>query len=254
MQMNNRILAVFTLAAIMACLPSAPVQADDVVSDAGWKHSLTVYLLAPTIEGTVGVGSIDGDMEIDPGTVFDTLDGAFLGGWAAEKGQWGTLLDIVYMDLSEDFRLVNERIPGRIGNKQLLANMNVLYRLTDSLQLMAGLLYVDVSMELSLDGLLMPRRAKAGDSWVDPAVGLRFATPINERWNFAAFGQVGGFGVGADLVWQLTGSFSYQMSERSYLVAGYRYMDFDYESGQGADRFKFDLAQHGPALGFRFEF
>jgi len=85
-------------------------------------------------------------------------------------------------------------------------------------------------------------------------VGLRFATPISERWGFAGFGQLGGFGFNADLVWQLTGSFSYRMTERSSLLLGYRYMDFGYESGKDADRFKFDVSEHGPALGFRFEF
>jgi len=35
---------------------------------------------------------------------------------------------------------------------------------------------------------------------------------------------------------------------------GGRYLDFDYEDGQEADRFKFDMKQYGPAVGFRFDF
>lgn len=218
-----------------------------------WDNSMVLYLLAPTIDGTVGVGPVDPDIEIDPSTVLDTLDGGFLGAWVVENGQWGFFLDIVYMDLSADFKLAGERIPGELGNKQLIVGLNGLYSLTDKLQLMAGALYTDVSMKLSLDGPVQPRRLNSGDSWADPTIGLRFATPISERWSFGGFGQIGG-GVNADLVWQLTGSFSFQMSPRSSLVLGYRYMDFDYESGKGSDRFKFDVVQHGPALGFRFDF
>jgi len=254
MKIDNKRSFLLLLVVLLTWTPSAWAQADGADASSGWEHSLIVYLLAPTIEGTVGVGPIEGDMDIDPGTVFDTLDGAFLAGWVAEKGDWGTLLDIVYMDLSEDFLLINDRIPGEIGNKQLVVNMNGLYRLTDSLQLLAGVMYTDISMKLSLDGPIQPRRAKASDNWVDPMVGLRFASPISERWSFAGFGQVGGFGVNSDLVWQLTGSFSFSMTQRSNLVVGYRYMDFDYESGNGNDRFKFNVAEHGPALGFRFDF
>jgi hypothetical protein len=241
-------------AALLACSTNVWAQPDEADPSSEWKHSVIVYLLAPNIDGTVGVGPIDGDIDIDPKTVLDTIDAGFLGGWAAEKGKWGMLLDVVYMDLSEDFKLVNDQVPGELGNKQLVAGLTALYRLSDSLQFMAGIMYTDVSMKLSLDGPVSPRKVKAGDSWADPVVGLRFATPISERWSFAGFGQIGGFGINSDLVWQLTGSFSYRMSQRSHFLAGYRYMDFDYESGSGADRFKFDVAQHGPALGFRFDF
>lgn len=222
-------------------------------TSSGWSNSLVLYLLAPTIDGTVGVGPIDTDIEVDPSTVLDTFDGGFLGAWVVENGQWGLFLDLVYMDLSADFKLADDRIPGELGNKQLIVGLNGLYSLTDKLQLMAGVMYTDVSMKLSLDGPVQPRRLNLGDSWADPAIGMRFATPITERWSFGGFGQIGG-GVNADLVWQLTGSFSFQMTPRSSLMLGYRYMDFDYESGKGADRFKFDVAQHGPALGFRFDF
>jgi hypothetical protein len=44
------------------------------------------------------------------------------------------------------------------------------------------------------------------------------------------------------------------MTQRSQIYAGYRYIYFDYEDGAGRDRFKFDMAQHGPLIGFRFEF
>jgi len=147
---------------LLTCSISAWAQTDKAESPSAWKHSLVLYLLAPTIDGTVGVGAIDSDLKIDPKTVFDTLDGAFLGGWAAEKGDWGVLVDMVYMNLNQDFKLVNDRVPGEIGNKQLVANVSGLYRLSDSLQAMAGVMYTDISMKLTLDGPIQPRSAKSG--------------------------------------------------------------------------------------------
>ena len=59
-------------------------------------------------------------------------------------------------------------------------------------------------------------------------------------------------GVGSDLTYVLTASFAWQFGDRSSLTLGYRYLYFDYEKGYGANRFKFDMKQHGPAVGYRF--
>ena len=52
----------------------------------------------------------------------------------------------------------------------------------------------------------------------------------------------------------LSGSLSYRFNHWSSLSLGYRYLDFDYDDGNGSDRFKFDLKEHGPSIGFRFDF
>ena len=222
-------------------------------SESGWKSSFVIYLLAPTIEGKVGIGPIDGDIDIDPSTVFDTLDGAFLATYAVEKGRWGALFDLIYMDLKED--VTGNRIPltGEIGLTQMVFGANAAYRLNDNLQVLFGGRYVDLSTNLKLN-LPNPAKFKVDESWIDPIIGLRFAGPISERWSYGVLGDIGGFGVGSEFTWQLTGTLSFRMTEHSLFTFGYRYLDFDYEDGKGRDSFKFDVAQHGPALGFRFEF
>jgi hypothetical protein len=67
-------------------------------------------------------------------------------------------------------------------------------------------------------------------------------------------GDVGGFGVGSELTWNLVGNFLYQVSRTVYLSVGYRALDMDYEQGSGASRFKFDMLLHGPVLGAVFRF
>ena len=251
----RKMVSIFVImAALIAWSTVSWAQTADQDPSSEWKHSLVLYLLAPTIDGKVGVGPIDADVVLDPNTVFKSLDTGFLGVWSVEKGDWGLLVDIFYMDLSEAFSLPGGLVPGEIGFTQLITGLYGQYRLTNSLQLMAGVMYTDVSLKLPPGGPPQLRYLKAGDNWADPMVGLRYATPISDRWSFDGFGQVGGFGVNADLVWQLAGSFNYRMTKRSYFTAGYRYIDFDYESGKGFDRFKFDVVEHGPVLGFRFNF
>lgn len=247
---SKRLVAALSLALLW---PSVSAQAQE--ADSGWDHLLVIYLLGPTLDGTVGLGPIDSEIDIDPSTVFDNLDMGFLGGWVSEKDKWGYMVDIVYMDLSADFKLAGDRVDGKLTNQQFIGNAAALYRLADNWQLLGGVNYNDLTMKLRLDSPLPPepRRAKQSESWADPIIGLRYVTPISERWNFTGLGFVGG-GVDADLTWSLNGHFDFEMTERTSLMLGYRYISFDYESGQGRDRFKFDMVEHGFAAGFMFRF
>src|SRR5210317_1578233 len=137
--------AICCLLLLVSCVfAAAPALAQDSSGDPDWSHSLVLYLLAPTIEGTQGIGQLESDLKIDPSTVLDTIQAGCLGGWAAETDGWGFMLDVVYMDLEENFKLLEDRVPGEIGNTQLVVVANGLYDLSDSLQVMGGLLYNDV--------------------------------------------------------------------------------------------------------------
>ena len=159
--------------------PEAAAQEPDTDSSS-WRHTLVVYLLAPTIDGTVGIGPVEGDVELDPSDIFSAFDAGFLGVYAAEKDSWGVMVDAVYMDLSEDIAGPAGMVTGELGLKQTILGVLGTYRVSDTWQVLLGANYVDLSNTLTLSGPLQPRRAKVGESWVDPAVGLRYATPFGD--------------------------------------------------------------------------
>lgn len=225
-------------------------------SESSWSNQGLIYLLGPTLDGTSGIGPIDTDVDMSASDVFETLDGAFLGMYRGEGERWGVMIDVVYMDLKADGSGDGGAFSGEVEVEQTTAIASATYRLSPTTQLMAGALYNDVSAGISLKGPRdRVREQSAGDDWVDPIVGVLFETPIGGgNWSFTGAAQLGGFGVGADLVTILTGSFSYRFNDWSSLDIGYRYLDFDYEDGGGLDRFKFDMKEHGPAVGWRFDF
>ena len=225
-------------------------------SESSWSNQGLIYLLGPTLDGTSGIGPIDTDVDMSASDVFETLDGAFLGMYRGEGERWGVMIDVVYMDLKADGSGDGGAFSGEVEVEQTTAIASATYRLSPTTQLMAGALYNDVSAGISLKGPRdRVREQSAGDDWVDPIVGVLFETPIGGgNWSFTGAAQLGGFGVGADLVTILTGSFSYRFNDWSSLDIGYRYLDFDYEDGDGLDRFKFDMKEHGPAVGWRFDF
>ena len=251
--MSNRNV-IFFLA--LAAVAVAPVVSAQTATDTApqWKNTVELYLMGPSLDGTVGLGPVDGDVTVDAGTVFDALDGAFLGTYIGEADRWGVLVDLAYMDLKADGTGPLGVVNYEVNVKQTIFGLVGLYRLTDTLQFTFGGRYVDVTNRLTSTGPNQGRGAKASESWFDPTIGLRYVTPLGEKWVFSGAADIGGAGVGSDLTWYWSANIAYRMTQRSQIYAGYRYIDFDYEDGAGRDRFKFDMAQHGPLLGFRFEF
>ena len=241
---------------LVASLAAAPTvfSQSSAGTSAPWKNTVEIYLLAPTLDGSVGLGPIDGDVDVDAGSVFDALDGAFLGTYIGEAERWGVLVDLAYMDLKEDGKGPQGVVDYEVNVKQTILGLVGLYRLTDTLQFTFGGRYVVVTNRLTLTGPNQGRGAKVSEGWFDPTVGLRYVTPLAEKWVFSGAADIGGAGVGSDLTWYWSANIAYRMTQRSQIYAGYRYIYFDYEDGEGRDRFKFDMAQHGPLAGFRFEF
>jgi opacity protein-like surface antigen len=250
--MNAKLLVIVLVFALASPLTS--LADSDGGSSSEWKRSAVVYLLAPTISGTTGLGRVDADVEVDPKSVFKSLDMAFLGIYLAEKDRWGIYTDIIYMDLSADLETDRGLVSGELGNKQFNLAMAATYRLSDQWQLLAGAMYTYLELKLEVTRPTQSTRRRTSESWVDPMVGARFATELSDKWSVGAMGSIGGFGIGSDLMWTLNASLSYRFSDQWQMMLGYRYIDFDYEEGAGPGRFRFDIAEHGPALGLRYDF
>ena len=250
--MNASKLNILVLLLLAAVQPNA--QAQSSTDAPPWLNTVELYLMGPSLDGTVGLGSVDGDVDVDAGSVFDALDGAFLGTYIGEAERWGVLVDLAYMDLKEDGRGPQGVVDYEVNVKQTILGLVALYRLTDTLQFTFGGRYVDVTNRLTLAGPNRELAARVSESWFDPTIGLRYVAPLGEKWVFNGAADIGGAGVGSDLTWYWSANIAYRMTPRTQFYAGYRYIYFDYEDGEGRDRFKFDMAQHGPLAGFRFEF
>ena len=60
--------------------------------------------------------------------------------------------------------------------------------------------------------------------------------------------------LGSDFAWQVFPTVGLDVSKRASIEFGYRWLDLNYESGEGLSFFKYDVLTQGPALGFVFKF
>ena len=91
-------------------------------------------------------------------------------------------------------------------------------------------------------------QATQDQTWVDPVVGMSGGIKFGGPWFINAEGDFGGWGVGADLDWQLFGALGRTFARRFSLAVAYRYLSVDYKH----QTFLFDTAMQGPQLGFGF--
>lgn len=92
---------------------------------------------------------------------------------------------------------------------------------------------------------------ESGDEeWFDPFIGLRSQWNFHEKWFLAAKGDIGGFGIGADLAWSLQATVGYQFTHHVSAELGYRHLFTDYSDGG----FTWDLAQAGLYTGVNIRF
>jgi hypothetical protein len=82
------------------------------------------------------------------------------------------------------------------------------------------------------------------DFWFDPYVGLRARYNFNKTYYTAVRGEIGGFGVGADLMWEVETVVGINLTRSIFTEIGYRALGANFEE----NNFKFDVVTHGPQI------
>jgi opacity protein-like surface antigen len=85
---------------------------------------------------------------------------------------------------------------------------------------------------------------------VGPAIGARVLMPLSVAWPLIGYTDIGGFGVGSDLTYQLLAGVNWEFTEGVMAKAGcrYHYQDFD------DDGFAWDMVSDGAYAGIGFQF
>jgi len=220
--------------------------------EARWQVNAAVYLFAPSLEGTVGVGGLPTvDIDAKFSDLLDHLDFAFMAVAEVRRDRIGIFGDLLYTKLSLDGTGPGGLLNASLTNQLIIGTLMGEYRVAEwgqsSVDLMAGARVWGVTNDLSISGL---GSASDDQYWVDPMIGVKSRLQGASRWYLTGWAMIGGFGVSSDIDWDLFGGIGYEVSDRISLVGGYRGVGVDYSSGG----FVFDVIEHGPILGGVFRF
>jgi len=232
-------------------IPEASAQSEDE-----WTHNIAPYLWAAGLSGQVGIGGTVMDVDMDFDEILDNLDfGGFLT-LNGQKGRWGYYVDIAYLKLGLEEKLNTgpiSKIEGGLEELSLEAVISYETYKTDqtSVNLYGGLTYTYLDIEMDVTNTL---GGKASDGttedWVDPIIGVKIRHDLNDKWFLNLVGEIGGFGVSSDLLWQAMAGVGYNINDCWSLVGGYRHLSIDYEDGD----FLYDTDMGGIMIGGVYTF
>jgi hypothetical protein len=94
------------------------------------------------------------------------------------------------------------------------------------------------------------RSFSRGDDWWDPYIGVRARYNFTPAFYAIGRADIGGFGVGSDLMWQAEAALGIQLSSSIHAEIGYRALSFDYDH----DGLTYDTITHGAQVTAGIEF
>jgi hypothetical protein len=260
-QTRTLIFAVFASIGVIATGPHV-ASAQDASAPGGYQFFVTPYLWLASVHATTmtplarvpevnsNVSSID---------LLSHLEWApFMGSFEARYGNLGFLADAIHLPVST--RITTHDILFRGGNAALKADTGTgiaLYRFfQDPVQFADGGLGFRAwgfSANLTLNpGLLQGGAVNRSGGWADPLIGGRYHRELGNGFGLTAYGDVGGFGVGAHTDWQVLGTIDYTLSPSRDLHLGYRSLNFNITGSEG--NFGFDVHMRGPVFAGTFRF
>jgi len=239
-----------------------PACAQDSTGPYGMQFFVTPYLWLAGINATIKTPlarAPEVNSSVGPFQLLGHLDGApFMGAFEVRQGPLGFLGDVLHLPVSTSITTRNVFFQG--GNAALKANMGtglVLYRLVDQPTQFAdaglGFRAWSFSADLSLNpGLLAGQSVNRSAGWGDPLIGGRYHYDFGNGFGATAYGDVGGFGVGAHVDWQLIGTIDYTLNSWINLHLGYRSLNFNYDASNS--NLGFNIHMKGPIFAGTFRF
>ena len=243
--------ATIAQAGTLVSAPAAPVETSN-----GWWFRAAPYGWLTAVEGDVSVGPLTTPVDVSMQDTLDSLDMTFMGLFEVGRDRWSLGVDVIYGKLSQDIDGGGHLFDSfRFEQKQWFITPALRYRVIDTsdyhMSVFAGARVT--ALEVDLTG----RFARGGQvthgadgSWVDPVVGIAGQADIGDRWFFRYSGDIGGFGVSSELIWNAFAGFGFNLTDSASVVLGYRGLGLDYTDGP----LSLDIISHGPVLGAEFSF
>jgi hypothetical protein len=238
----------------------APARAGEADPD-GWQVTVIPYVWAAGLYGDVTVRGVTASPDASFLDVLESSDSlvGLQGHVAVTRGRFTGFADALYLKLRVNDAGVTEL---DVTTRMWFVEFGLEYRLLDTTRMGRGVT-LDAyaggrysSLDLDLDTRGAPSFNQSKD-WIDPIVGGQATFEVTPRFFIVVRGDVGGFGAGSDFAWSALGLLGYGWQGLGLdwaVLAGYKALGQDYESGSGRQRFRWDTTMHGPIVGLRVRF
>lgn len=232
-------------AALVLLIVAAPAMAQE---DWETKYSLGVFAIGAGMEGYLQAPYAPNGQRVYFSDLTSDLNTG--GGVSFEMKQtnWWIMSDLVLFSFDDTVDGV------KVDGDQLLFELCSTVKLSSTFSLVAGARYFKLTSDLSFPGSPTPYEREIDQDWADPIVGGMFVFPMSKSWGLLMRADVGGFGIGSDLVWHALVRFDGKIGKAATFSIGYRYWDYDFEENDAPQTIGYDMTIAGPTVGIAFRF
>jgi hypothetical protein len=239
-----------------------PVRAQEATGPGGMQFFVTPYLWLSGVNATIKTPlprqpEINADVSaID---LLSHLGGVpLMGALEIRQGPIGLLGDVLHVPISANITTRNVNFSG--GTAKMTTNTGtalLLYRVLDApaqfADLGGGMRAWGFPVSLTLNGAAQPTTSVSRSAgWGDPLLAGRYHYDFGNGFGLTGYGDVGGFGVGAHVDWQLIGTIDYALNSWIDLRLGYRSLNFNYQASDS--NLGFNVHMRGPIFAGTFRF
>jgi hypothetical protein len=228
--------------------------------DGEWHFTFAPYMWMSGIKGDLSVANLPSvPVDASFSDIWDSFDFGLEGHFEARKDRFGLGFDFIWSDLGVPVAPEAQIADFTVDVRQLISEGFVLYRAASGgrsdnpahLDLLLGGRYTGTRTRLQAESAGVEYDSEFQElSWVDAMAGLKFRAPLGSKVALLGRADVAGFG--SKLTWNLEGDLALRASEHWSVGMGWRYMDIEYDEGEGVERKLFDLAYNGPRAWFAY--
>ena len=218
-------------------------------TDGAWHLVVSPYLWFPGVHGTLGLRERTVSIHASPGDLLSHFRIGLMGSADLRHKRLLLPVDVIWIRLGTDKALP---FPGlgessaEVRASQFVLTPKIGYRVVDrnalKVDALTGFRYWHVGQNLQFK----PSGTEFSGSlnWVDPLVGGRIQAALSPKVSVTIAGDVGGWGAGSEMDYQVGGLLGYRIKPSWTLQAGYRYLYVNYRSN-----IIFDAATSGVMFG-----
>lgn len=206
-------------------------------SDSNWHLVASAYLWLPGVHGNVGAFNRTVAVSASPGDLLSNFRFGIMGFIEPSYKRIIFPVDLMWIRLGDNRAIPfpNLRVnTANIKGSELLLTPKIGYRIVDleklKIDALAGFRYWHFTESLSFSPPNIVPSFSSSQNWVDPLVGGRITVPLSPKAAVTIAGDVGGWGAGSQLDYQVVGLLGYRIKRALTLQAGFRYLDVYYTS------------------------
>lgn len=215
-------------------IPAALVPTDTSTPAGDWHFAVSPYLWFPGVHGGIGVNSTQ--IVGIHSSAADLLSHFRFGLMGVVEPSYKRMvlpLDIVWVRLGDDRAFTNLGTVGNFKASEFILTPKIGYRLIDRKMIkidgLAGFRYWHLGQSVSFTTNSL--NFSSSQDWVDPLVGGRIVGNLSPKLSVTVAGDVGGWGAGSQLDYQIVGVLGYRIKPALALQVGYRYLAVNYRNG-----------------------